>query len=125
LQFRGAESRHYRGIAARAVIYWRPDTRAYGRENISNVAPLIVLEIIVAALVGRIMDVAQRDRGVGEDSRQVNAKLFFATLDRTASDWLGESIGCRGIFCPRTRFRELAESVPPHLASGEPFGKGS
>jgi hypothetical protein len=102
----------------------------------SNVAPLIVLGIIIAAL-GSIMYVARRDREVrGDDCRSLiirepkkagrSMPSYFS--QPSAEPLLTSSARVSAAVASPAQERAsgaLAESAPLHLGGGEPFGKGS
>ena len=103
----------------------------------SNVAPLIVLRIIIAALVGSIMHVAQRDSGVrGDDCRSLiirepkkagrSMPSYFS--QPSTEPLLTSSARVSAAAASPAQERAsgaLAESAPLHQGGGEPFGKGS
>jgi hypothetical protein len=103
-----------------------------GRENMSNVAPVIVLGIIIAALVGSIMYVAQRGRAVrGNDCRYLiirEMKKAGRSMPSYFSPLLTNSARVSAAAASPAQERAsgaLPESAPLHLGDGEPFGKGS
>jgi len=109
----------------------------FSRENMSNVAPLIVLGIIIAALVGSIMYVAQRDRVVrGNDCRYLIIREpkkagrsmpgYFS--QSSTEPLLTSSARVSAAAASPAQERDsgaLPESAPLHLRGEEPFGKGS
>ncbi len=102
-----------------------------------NVAPLIVLGIIIAALVGSIMYVAQRDRGVRGDDRRSLIIREPKKAGRSMPSYFSQpstepllTSSARVSAAAASPAQEgasgaLAESAALDLGGGEPFGKGS
>jgi hypothetical protein len=96
-----------------------------------------MLAIIIAALVGSIMYVAQRDREIrGDDCRSLiirepekagrSMPSYFS--QPSAEPLLTSSARVSAAAASPAHERAsgpLAESTPLHLGGGEPFGKGS
>jgi|SRR5471030_1388861 hypothetical protein len=103
----------------------------------SNVAPLIVLGIIIAALVGSIMCVAQRDRGVRGNDRRYLIIREPKKAGRSMPSYFSQSSteplltsSARVSAAAESPAQERAsgassESAPLHLGGGEPVGKDS